>query len=114
MGHGVQGSIWDVSPASIISFAPCYCEENVFKLIEFLEARRKPGPLSLFAALFMTSRSGVTPVWRQRVGRGREGLALWDYHVLALELRADGRLWAWDVDRWAGGASGFGMSHSCT
>lgn len=102
MDGGVRRSLRDVSLTSTIKFVPYYCEENVYKLIEILESRCKETS-SHFAALFITSSSGITPVWRQNAGTGPEELVLWDYHVITLDYCYDGTLWVWDVDRYVVG-----------
>lgn len=53
------------------------------------------------AALFITSHTRLTPVWRQAASQHANGLVLWDYHVVALHRQQEGDCLVWDMDRWA-------------
>ncbi|RMZ57717.1 hypothetical protein APUTEX25_001917 [Auxenochlorella protothecoides] len=51
------------------------------------------------AALFITSHTRLTPVWRQAASQHANGLVLWDYHVVALHRQQEGDCLVWDMDR---------------
>ena len=57
-------------------YVPCYCEENVFRLIQ-----RQLSPDGWFA-IFISNASQKVPVWQQR-SAGHLGYVIWDYHVVA-------------------------------
>lgn len=55
---------------------PCYCEENVWRLIA-----QQPAPLRQHLwAVFISNPNKAVPLWQQRAGReAEEGFCLWDY-----------------------------------
>ena len=59
-------------------YASCYCEENVYRLVDAL--RHGPHPAY---AVFISSRSKFCPVWCQRSARAADEPVMWDYHVVA-------------------------------
>lgn len=81
------------------NYAPCYCEENVCRLLSQLHDGCHV-PWQDLAALFITSPPRLTPVWCQATSQHTSGLVLWDYHVVALHRRLDGECLVWDLDRW--------------
>ena len=73
---------------------PCYCEENVYHLIQKLSAEGR-----WVHAVFITNAARICPFWRQKAGSGTAGLVVWDYHVVCLEQRSQGPALIWDLDR---------------
>lgn len=67
---------------------PCYCEENVCMLLNQLHEQPQR-PLAGPGALFITSHTRLTPVWRQAASQHANGLVLWDYHVVALHRQQE-------------------------
>ncbi|KAL6784066.1 hypothetical protein ACKKBG_A04665 [Auxenochlorella protothecoides x Auxenochlorella symbiontica] len=76
---------------------PCYCEENVCMLLNQLHDSHNV-PWRDLAALFITSHTRLTPVWRQAASQHANGLVLWDYHVVALHRQREGDCLVWDMD----------------
>jgi protein N-terminal glutamine amidohydrolase len=57
-----------------------YCEENVYKLLE----TKLPKSTTAYA-IFITSPSKCTPIWRQKKSKSPDTEpVLWDYHVIAM------------------------------
>lgn len=73
---------------------PCYCEENVYHLIQKLSAQGR-----WVQAVFISNAARMCPFWRQKASSGMAGLVLWDYHVLCLEQPSEGSAVIWDLDR---------------
>ena len=57
-------------------YVSCYCEENVYRLIQ-----RQPS-LDGWFAIFLSNATKKVPVWQQR-SAGPSGHVIWDYHVIA-------------------------------
>ncbi|KAM3171836.1 hypothetical protein ACTXT7_015788, partial [Hymenolepis weldensis] len=73
-----------------------YCEENVYKLIEFIKENRNPSEIY---AVFISNRSKKVPLFFQRNCRSSDGLAVWDYHVIViLRLNLDAQFQVYDLD----------------
>eukprot|EP00520_Triparma_pacifica_P015096 CAMPEP_0118633566 /NCGR_PEP_ID=MMETSP0785-20121206/1069_1 /TAXON_ID=91992 /ORGANISM="Bolidomonas pacifica, Strain CCMP 1866" /LENGTH=672 /DNA_ID=CAMNT_0006524457 /DNA_START=73 /DNA_END=2088 /DNA_ORIENTATION=+ len=64
-------------------YCSCYCEENVFKLLETL-LKTKPSPDQHYVC-FISNDLRATPLWYQRAGGGGGGEpVVWDYHVVCI------------------------------
>eukprot|EP00116_Pleurobrachia_bachei_P011378 sb/3471640/ len=59
-------------------YTSCYCEENVYKLIESWENR----PRDLHA-VFITNALKQCPIWQQESSSNPAQPVIWDYHVIA-------------------------------
>ena len=79
---------------------PCYCEENVYLLMQKLSAQSK-----WVQAVFISNAARMCPFWRQKAGSVPAGLVVWDYHLLCLEQPPQGPALVWDLDRQARCAS---------
>ncbi len=75
-------------------YAAYYCEENVWFLLQ--DARLTEGH-----AVFVINAEHSVALWSQRASPRRDGLVLWDYHVVAL-ARVDDRWCVLDLDSTAG------------
>jgi hypothetical protein len=62
-----------------LNYQSCYCEENVFKLVEKFDQHGYGG-----YAIFITSVSQKTPVWYQKSSPEPTSPVVWDYHVIYL------------------------------
>ncbi len=72
-------------------YASCYCEENVWRL---LQDPRLEGESP--HALFLSNARRAFAMWHQRAADPPEGPVVWDYHVVVLARR---RAWeVWDLD----------------
>lgn len=87
----------NIPPASQCSYAACYCEENVYKLCEWVRASAPPAELDKCYAVFVSNKKRVVPLWRQKAGREEERLVIWDYHVVFI-YRPDDRTLVYDLD----------------
>lgn len=85
-----------VPSASECSYAACFCEENVWKLCDFVRTTT-PNELSKSFVVFVSNRKQVVPLWRQRAGRDEEKLVIWDYHVIFV-YKPDERCLVFDLD----------------
>ena len=59
-------------------YTSCYCEENVYKMIEVWEDRPKD-----LHAVFITNERKMCPIWEQRSSKEPGEPVVWDYHVIA-------------------------------
>ena len=73
---------------------PCYCEENVYHLIQRLSTEGRWAQ-----AVFISNAARMCPFWRHKAGSGTAGLVVWDYHVLCMEQPPQGPALIWDLDR---------------
>ncbi len=75
------------------AYQSCFCEENVWQLI--IDPRLGDGPRR---AVFLFNEGPHVALWRQRAGDPRfDGLAVWDYHVIAIVGDAASAR-VWDLD----------------
>ncbi|XP_042371503.1 protein N-terminal glutamine amidohydrolase [Plectropomus leopardus] len=65
-------------------YTSCYCEENVWKLCEFVRTERT-APLEDLFVVFISNENRMVPLWRQKSGRGDQPV-IWDYHVVLLHV----------------------------
>ena len=57
-----------------------FCEENVWQMAKRFSGTNEGG-MSYFA-VFISSRSKHTPIWRQRSSEDADTPVVWDYHVI--------------------------------
>ncbi|CAG0916503.1 unnamed protein product [Notodromas monacha] len=55
---------------------PYYCEENVWKLCEYVECHRRETLPNCFA-VFISNDKRAVPLWRQKAGRSEDKLVIW-------------------------------------
>ncbi|XP_040571105.1 protein N-terminal glutamine amidohydrolase [Lepeophtheirus salmonis] len=78
------------------SYHPCFCEENVWKVVDEVRSRA-PGELSKTSVIFVSNKKQVVPLWRQKAGREDDKLVIWDYHVIFI-YKPDERCLVYDLD----------------
>ncbi|CAL1276927.1 unnamed protein product [Larinioides sclopetarius] len=62
-------------------YTSCYCEENVWKLCEYVK-NNQSSLLPACYAVFISNRNQSIPLWCQKSGKDEDKLAVWDYHVV--------------------------------
>ncbi|KAM4630779.1 protein N-terminal glutamine amidohydrolase isoform 1-T1 [Polymixia lowei] len=78
-------------------YTSCYCEENVWKLCEFINAERQNLVGEVYA-VFISNERRMVPLWKQRSGHGDEPV-IWDYHVILLHVSSQwGQSLVYDLD----------------
>ncbi|XP_075438357.1 protein N-terminal glutamine amidohydrolase isoform X1 [Ascaphus truei] len=77
-------------------YTSCYCEENVWKLCEYIRDHGQR-PLEEFSAVFISNENKMIPIWKQQSGRGDDPV-IWDYHVILLHVSRGGQHFIYDVD----------------
>ena len=77
-------------------YAACYCEENVYKLVENVSLEH-PTCLGNTWVVFISNSGRCVPLWNQKAGRKGDGLVVWDYHVILL-YRKDDKTRVYDLD----------------
>ncbi|XP_072426985.1 protein N-terminal glutamine amidohydrolase isoform X2 [Chiloscyllium punctatum] len=63
-------------------YTSCYCEENIWKLCEYIKNRRQH-PLEEWYTVFISNDQKMVPIWSQQSGSGDQPV-IWDYHVILL------------------------------
>ncbi|KAI1293615.1 Protein N-terminal glutamine amidohydrolase [Halotydeus destructor] len=63
-------------------YTSCYCEENVWKLCEYIKNKDRELLPSCYA-VFISNDAKQVPIWMQRSGQlSDDHLCVWDYHVI--------------------------------
>ncbi|KAK6532949.1 Protein N-terminal glutamine amidohydrolase [Arthrobotrys megalospora] len=66
-------------PREALLYASCYCEENIYKLVE----RHVPSAsLKHYTVIFLSNSSKCIPVFSQKIQKVPSSPAVWDYHVI--------------------------------
>jgi len=86
-----------IPPHADCLYAACYCEENVYKLVEKI-SKEHPECLPSTWAVFISNSAQQIPLWRQKSGRKDDGLVVWDYHVLLLHRNKENQTFVYDLD----------------
>lgn len=77
-------------------YTPCYCEENVWKLVETIQ-KRSEETLNNCYVVFVSNNRTFVPLWKQKASTKEDGFVIWDYHVfLVYEGQNDN--WVYDLD----------------
>uniref|UniRef100_A0A8R1DRR2 Protein N-terminal glutamine amidohydrolase n=1 Tax=Caenorhabditis japonica TaxID=281687 RepID=A0A8R1DRR2_CAEJA len=71
-------------PRADAAYQSCYCEENVYKLIE--SAKTRDGVY----AVFISNDCQMVPLWCQKSAKDPSGFVVWDYHVIAIHKKRGG------------------------
>ncbi|KAL1512509.1 hypothetical protein ABEB36_002091 [Hypothenemus hampei] len=79
------------------SYVSCYCEENVYKLVEEV-IQAHPNELNKCYVVFISNQSRTVPLWRQRAGNNEDRLVIWDYHVIFLYQPEPDKCLVYDLD----------------
>ncbi|KAM9824715.1 protein N-terminal glutamine amidohydrolase [Neosynchiropus ocellatus] len=77
-------------------YTSCYCEENVWKLCEFVRTEGTT-PMDQVFAVFISNDKKVVPLWKQKTGCGDEPV-FWDYHVVLLHAGTQCEPLIYDLD----------------
>ncbi|XP_077665952.1 protein N-terminal glutamine amidohydrolase isoform X2 [Eretmochelys imbricata] len=77
-------------------YTSCYCEENVWKLCEYIRSYDQY-PLEEFYAVFISNERRMIPLWKQQSGCGDEPV-VWDYHVILLHVSSEDQNFIYDLD----------------
>uniref|UniRef100_A0A452HSC5 Protein N-terminal glutamine amidohydrolase n=1 Tax=Gopherus agassizii TaxID=38772 RepID=A0A452HSC5_9SAUR len=78
------------------AYTSCYCEENVWKLCEYIRSYDQY-PLEEFYAVFISNERRMIPLWKQQSGCGDEPV-VWDYHVILLHVASGDQNFIYDLD----------------
>ncbi|KAM4685138.1 protein N-terminal glutamine amidohydrolase isoform 3-T5 [Amazona ochrocephala] len=78
------------------AYTSCYCEENVWKLCEYIRSQDQY-PLEEFYAVFISNDRRMIPLWKQKSGHGDEPV-VWDYHVILLHVSSREQNFIYDLD----------------
>ncbi|OWK64059.1 Protein N-terminal glutamine amidohydrolase [Lonchura striata] len=85
-----------VPPRPACTYSSCYCEENVWKLCDYIRSQDRY-PLEEFYAVFISNDKRMIPLWKQKSGHGDEPV-VWDYHVILLHLSSGEQNFIYDLD----------------
>ncbi|KAK6505568.1 Protein N-terminal glutamine amidohydrolase [Arthrobotrys musiformis] len=66
-------------PREALLYASCYCEENIYKIIE---CHVNPASLKHYTVIFLSNSSKCIPVFSQKIQRSPNHPIVWDYHVI--------------------------------
>ncbi|XP_022603284.1 protein N-terminal glutamine amidohydrolase [Seriola dumerili] len=77
-------------------YTSCYCEENVWKLCEFVRQERTV-PLEQLFVIFISNKNRMVPLWKQKSGHGDRPV-IWDYHVILLQAGLQSDSLVYDLD----------------
>ncbi|GFT82769.1 protein N-terminal glutamine amidohydrolase [Nephila pilipes] len=70
-----------IPPSEECLYASCYCEENVWKLCEYVKNNQSILLTNCYA-VFISNRNQSIPLWCQKSGKDENKLVIWDYHVI--------------------------------
>jgi len=77
-----------------IEYTKCYCEENVYKLVQKLCLHDAPSckrDIRKFWVVFVSNSNKQVPLWFQGAGDPEyDGLVVWDYHVFLVQGMEEG------------------------
>ncbi|XP_050408163.1 protein N-terminal glutamine amidohydrolase [Patella vulgata] len=77
-------------------YTKCYCEENVWKLCDFIKGRT-PDVLSNCFCVFISNKKRQIPLWSQKHSKRDDKLVLWDYHVIFV-FKDNHKVLVYDLD----------------
>ncbi|XP_074172751.1 protein N-terminal glutamine amidohydrolase isoform X1 [Rhinolophus sinicus] len=101
----MEGDVPDAAAASYQPASPprdacvynsCYCEENIWKLCEYIKNHNQY-PLEECYAVFISNERKMIPIWKQQARPG-DGPVIWDYHVVLLHVSSGGQSFIYDLD----------------
>ncbi|XP_071594412.1 protein N-terminal glutamine amidohydrolase isoform X2 [Heliangelus exortis] len=85
-----------VPPRPACAYTGCYCEENVWKLCDYIRSQGQY-PLEEFYAVFISNDRRMIPLWKQKSGHGDQPV-VWDYHVILLHVSSGEQNFIYDLD----------------
>ncbi|XP_026155818.1 protein N-terminal glutamine amidohydrolase [Mastacembelus armatus] len=77
-------------------YTSCYCEENVWKLCEFVRMERT-AQLEQMSVVFISNENRMVPLWKQKSGRDKQPV-IWDYHVILMQVGHQSDSLVYDLD----------------
>ncbi|XP_024107387.1 protein N-terminal glutamine amidohydrolase isoform X2 [Pongo abelii] len=83
-------------PRDACVYSSCYCEENIWKLCEYIK-NHDQYPLEECYAVFISNERKMIPIWKQQARPG-DGPVIWDYHVVLLHVSSGGQSFIYDLD----------------
>ncbi|XP_027367120.1 protein N-terminal glutamine amidohydrolase [Abrus precatorius] len=86
--------------ASHFHHTPFYCEENVYLLCKKLsnDGIANAEGTDLFV-VFISNEKKQIPLWNQKASNRADGVILWDYHVICIQINQGGDSpLVWDLD----------------
>ncbi|ELK08566.1 protein N-terminal glutamine amidohydrolase [Pteropus alecto] len=83
-------------PRDACVYNSCYCEENIWKLCEYIK-NHDQYPLEECYAVFISNERKMIPIWKQQARPG-DGPVIWDYHVVLLHVSSGGQSFIYDLD----------------
>ena len=67
-------------------YTSCYCEENVWKLCDYIRNSHSSDLLSDYFVVFISNPLEQIPLWKQKAGRLEDDhFVVWDYHVILVD-----------------------------
>ncbi len=63
-------------PRQDCAHTSCYCEENVWKLMEYVQ-QHDPDRLQDYSAIFISNAAKTVPLWYQRAGHSPDQPVVW-------------------------------------
>uniref|UniRef100_A0A1B6E4T0 Protein N-terminal glutamine amidohydrolase n=1 Tax=Clastoptera arizonana TaxID=38151 RepID=A0A1B6E4T0_9HEMI len=84
-------------------YTSCYCEENVWKLVEKVQ-KESVDDLSGYYVVFVSNNIKAVPLWKQAASTKEDGFVLWDYHVFLIydsgqfSHEIENNSWVFDLD----------------
>ena len=67
---------------------PCYCEENVYRLV----SRKLQTTNDRYYVLFVSSETQCVPMFYQLAAKTPTAVCLWDYHVIVLQVSEEAHI----------------------
>uniref|UniRef100_A0A8D0E823 Protein N-terminal glutamine amidohydrolase n=1 Tax=Salvator merianae TaxID=96440 RepID=A0A8D0E823_SALMN len=83
-------------PRPACVYTSCYCEENIWKLCEYIQSWNQY-PLEEFYAVFISNERRMVPLWKQQAGCQGQPV-IWDYHVVLLHASSGNQNFIYDLD----------------
>ncbi|MED6181974.1 hypothetical protein PIB30_024446 [Stylosanthes scabra] len=88
------------SDVSHFHHTPFYCEENVYLLCKKLctDGIANAEGSDIFV-VFISNENKQVPLWNQKASHRADGVILWDYHVICIQVnQGGGPPQVWDLD----------------
>ncbi|KAL2080705.1 hypothetical protein ACEWY4_024498 [Coilia grayii] len=83
-------------PKEYCVYTSCYCEENIWKLCEYIKAHNQHCIQDVYA-VFISNERRLIPIWKQQASHGDQPV-VWDYHVILLHNWKKGESYIYDLD----------------
>ncbi|XP_024980722.1 protein N-terminal glutamine amidohydrolase isoform X2 [Cynara cardunculus var. scolymus] len=99
MASNLDSASSNSSDVSQFQHTPSYCEENVYLLCKKLCADGVADVSDLFV-VFISNENKHIPLWHQKASHRADGIIIWDYHVICIQRRKEGKAvdLVWDLD----------------